>query len=138
MKYAIAVLLPLTLGSRSFVGVFLGVLLLATMGCGGRCCAGIGLNVTPATATANHTAAAPGNSQAFSATTLFGDCNGTPCTKNAAALIKADWTVSDPSVHLSSSAFTETATCPAAVTGPVTVTATSTDGLTGQASLTCN
>src|SRR5215472_11882022 len=127
--------------SASFVGgLFLAVSLLATVGCGGSSCNVDSLVVTPPTATLSHTAAAPGNSQTFNAVNHIGGGGGV-CTGNAAALRISNWTVSDPSVHLSSSpAPTVTATCTAAVTSPVTVTATSVDGqnLTGQASLNCN
>jgi hypothetical protein len=113
----------------------LGVTLLATAGCGGNGvvrCQLFGLNVTPSTATANHAAAVPGNSQVFSASDLCGATG---------ALISSNWTASDPSIHLSASPTTQvTATCTAALTNPVTITATAADGSmkTGQASLTCN
>jgi hypothetical protein len=122
------------LTSRLFAVVALVVTLLGTEGCGGNSsvtCNVAGLNVTPATATANHAAAAPGNSQVFSASTRCG----------AGALVSSNWMASDPSVHLSSSPTSMvTATCTAAVTSPVTVTATAADGSmqSGQASLTCN
>jgi hypothetical protein len=84
-------------------------------------------------------AAAPGNSQTFSAS--FQVKNNPGCPAVTAALVNSNWTVSDPSVHLSSSANTHvTATCAAAVSNPVAITATPADGemFTGQASLTCN
>jgi hypothetical protein len=55
--------------------------------------------------------------------------------------VNSNWTVSDPSVQLSASQATQvTATCTAAVTTPVTITATPVSGemFTGKASLTCN
>ncbi len=125
--------------SRFLAGVCLGVTLLSTMGCGGNDCGVSGLNVVPATATADHTAAAPGNGQTFSASLQFKNKSG--CVAITAALVNSNWTASDPSVHLSSSPTSlMTATCTAAVTNPVTITATSADGkmLTGRASLTCN
>jgi hypothetical protein len=84
-------------------------------------------------------AAAPGNSQTFSAS--FQVKNNPGCPAVTAALVNSNWTVSDPSVHLSSSPNTHvTATCAAAVSNPVAITATPADGemFTGQASLTCN
>ena len=124
------------LGARFFGGVSLAVGVLATVGCGGNGDCVTGINVVPSTATADHAAAAPGNSQTFNAS--FQVRNG--C---AAALViePFNWTVSDPSVHLSSSPTSlVTATCTAAVTNPVTITATPNNGqmLTGRATLTCN
>lgn len=123
--------------SKSWVGVFFCAWLTAA-GCGGSGCTVVGLNVAPPTATVSHVA--PGNSQTFVSSTLFGGGNR-PCPANASMLVSANWTVSDPSVQLSSSpASTVTATCTTALVGPVTVTATSNDSqmLTGRASLTCN
>ncbi len=125
--------------SRFLAGVCLGVTLLSTISCGGNDCGVSGLNVVPATATADHTAAAPGNSQTFGASFQFKNNSG--CVAITAALVNSNWTVSDPSVHLSSSPTAlMTATCTAAVPTPVTIAATSADGkmLTGRASLTCN
>jgi hypothetical protein len=115
--------------------------LLFVVGCGGigSNCQVTALNVAPATASADHTSAPPNNSQTFSASDLF---SGSGCVGLAsAALVSSNWTTSDPSVHLSASPATMvTATCTAAVAGPVTITATSASGatLTGKASLTCN
>lgn len=100
-------------------------------------CQVVGLSISPAIAAASHTAAAPGNSQMFSAFDRFQGV----CGLAAAALINSNWTASDPSVHLSASPSGQvTATCTAAVANPVTLTATAADGsgLTGQAALTCN
>lgn len=127
---------------RILVGVLLSVPLVATMGCGGTNspdCGVIGLNVSPSAATVNHAAAPPGNSQTFSATFQFKNSPGCPAV--TAALVNSNWTVSDPSVHLSAAQATQvTATCTAAVASPVTVTATQASGgtFTGKASLTCN
>jgi len=127
---------------RTFAGVFLSVGLLATVGCGGRPsrsspnCGVTGLNVTPATAGADHAAAAPGNSQTFSASLQFN-----PGCPVPADLVAFNWTASDPSVHLSSSPTVAViATCTAAVTNPVTITATPGNGqnFTGRGTLTCN
>jgi hypothetical protein len=68
--------------------------------------------------------------------------SGNPgCPAVTAALVNSNWTVSDPSVHLSALQATQvTATCTAAIATPVTVTATPVSGemFTGHASLTCN
>jgi hypothetical protein len=125
--------------SRSFAGVCLGVSLLLSMGCGGSGCRISGLNVVPSTATVNHAAAAPGNSQVFNAAfTTSGDCRGV----GTLVAPNANWTASDPSVHLfpSTPSTQMTATCTAAVVGPVAIKATSNDSqmLTAQAALTCN
>src|SRR5215469_7122723 len=105
------------LRSRFFAVVSLAVTLLVTVSCGGSVsgvtCNIAGLNVTPATAAVSHTAAAPGNSQVFSASDHCG----------TGALVSSNWTASDPSVHLSASPTSQvTATCTAAVTNPVTIT----------------
>lgn len=128
---------------RAFAGVFLSVGLLATVGCGGQgfappSCGVTGLNVTPSTATADHAAAAPGNSQIFGASFQFKNNPG--CAVPADAVL-FNWAASDPSVHLSSSpSFAVTATCTAAVTNPVTIAATPGNGqdFTGRGTLTCN
>jgi hypothetical protein len=126
--------------ARFFAGVSLGVGLLATMGCGGSPgCAITGLNVVPSTATADHAAAAPGNHQVFTAAfTTSGDCRGV----GTLVAPNANWTASDPSVHIfpSTPSILMTATCTAAVAGPVTITATPATGqmFTGRATLTCN
>jgi hypothetical protein len=130
---------------RVFASLSLSVGLLATVGCGGRPprsnsnCGVTGLNVTPSTATANHAAAAPGNSQTFIASLQFQNNPGS-CPVPA-DLVLFNWTASDPSVHLSSSPTAEViATCTAAVTNPVTIAATPGDGqnFTGRGTLTCN
>lgn len=96
------------------------------------------LNVAPPSASADHAAAAPANGQVFTASNHF--TGSGPCSQNAAMMVKANWTVSDPSVHLSATQGNHvTATCTAALAKPVTVkaTAVSDPKLTGQASLTC-
>ncbi|HEY2168033.1 MAG TPA: hypothetical protein VGJ30_00285, partial [Candidatus Angelobacter sp.] len=83
--------------------------------------------------------APPANSQMFSASFQFSNNPGCPAI--TAALVNSNWTVSDPSVHLSSPQATQvTATCTATVTTPVSITATPVSGemFTGHASLTCN
>ena len=116
------------------------VLCAALAGCGGSPnCGPVGLNVGPTAATVDHTAAPPANAQVFSASFQFKVQPG--CVAITAALVNSNWTVSDPSVHLSATQGTQvTATCTAAVTTPVTITATQVGGemFTGHASLTCN
>src|SRR5260370_22565349 len=87
--------------SRFLAGVCLGVTLLSTMGCGGNDCGVSGLNVVPATATADHTAAAPGNGQTFSASLQFKNKSG--CVAITAAFVNSNWRGSEPSIPLSSS-----------------------------------
>ena len=128
--------------TRAFASFSLSVGLLATVGCGGRPsrsspnCGVTGLNVTPSAATADHAAAAPGNSQTFGGSLQFNPGCAVP-----ANLVLFNWTASDPSVHLSSSPTAAvTATCTAAVTNPVTIAATPGNGMnvTGRGTLTCN
>ena len=122
--------------------VLLSTMFLSTVGCGGVTspdCGANGLNVGPSAATVNHAAAAPGNSQVFSASFQFK--NGPGCPGITAALVNSNWTASDPSVHLSVPQATQvTATCTAALATPVTITASQVGGemFTGKASLTCN
>jgi predicted small lipoprotein YifL len=125
---------------KRFSSVMLCAAISALAGCGGSPqCGPVGLNVTPATTTVDHNAAPPANSQKLSATFQF---SGNPgCPGVTAALVNSNWTVSDPSVHLSAQQATQViATCTAAVAAPVTITATPVSGemFTGQASLTCN
>ena len=127
---------------KLLLAVPLAMVLVSTIGCGGTSspdCGANGLNVTPVSATVNHAAAPPGNSETFSASFLFKTNPGCPAI--TAALVNSNWTVSDPSVHLSAPQATQvTATCTAAVATPVTITATQVGGqmFTGKASLTCN
>src|SRR5262245_54924499 len=121
------------------LGGFLSITVLS-MGCGGgrmvcNVAAVVVFNVSPATASVNHAAASPGNSQAFAAQTTSSPCGNTTVTPAS-----SNWTASDPSVQLSASPNTQvTATCTAALASPVTITATDTNnGLTGHAMLTCN
>jgi len=128
--------------------IFLSLLLagiLITLGCGGHTipmdpCTVVGLNVTPASATANHAAAAPANTASFGASSKFAGV----CGSATAVLPVANWSVTDPSVHLSPAQGTSTtATCTAALAGPVTVTGTNATPVNGQtftgtATLTCN
>jgi len=119
----------------------LTAILISILGCGGRTmmdpCTVVGLNVGPSSATVNHAAAPPANGQVFGVTSKFLGV----CPSATAIPPNANWTVSDPSVHLSATqGSSTTATCTAALASSVTVTATSTDGrmLTGTATLTCN
>jgi len=126
---------------KILLALLLSVVLVSTIGCGGVSpdCGVNGLNVGPSAATVNHAAAPPGNSQVFSASFQFKNSPGCPAI--TAALVNSNWTVSDPSVHLSTPQATQvTATCTAAVATPVTITATPVSGemFTGKASLTCN
>ena len=126
--------------SKLLAGVCLSLALPLTISCGGAPDCGVtGMVVGPASATVSHAAAAPANSQTFSATVKFKSQNG--CIGIAtAALVVSNWTASDPSVHLSPSPSGQvTATCTAALANPVTITATQASGgtFTGQASLVC-
>jgi hypothetical protein len=119
-------------------------LLLFTAGCGSTMmtpnCGPVGLNVGPASAMVDHAAAAPGNSQTFSAFFQFSGSQGCVAAQTA-ALVNSNWTTSDPSVHLSATQGGQVvATCTAALANPVTVTATPASGqmFTGRAALTCN
>src|SRR5579864_327444 len=128
---------------KMYACVLFWAALLGMAGCGGTSssnCTLTALRVTPGSMTVDHTAAAPANGTIFSASGLFtgsGSCMGL----NASALVNSNWTVSDPSVHLSASPTTQvTATCTAAVVSPVTIQATSASdqSLTGKATLMCN
>ncbi len=128
------------LAFRILAAVCLAATIFLILGCGGGSDCGVnGINVTPSTATADHTAAPPGNGQSFSA--FFQFKNNPGCPAITPAFVNSNWTASDPSVHLSSSpASVVVATCTAALPNPVTITATPADGemFTGRASLTCN
>lgn len=139
--------------SRFFASSSAGKLLAAVcliafplaIGCGGSNpdCSGVpALSVGPATAMISHTAAPPANSQMFSAILLNQTKTQNGCVASqTAVLVNSNWMASDPSVQLSTSPTTQvTATCTAALTNPVTITATQASGgtLTAQAMLTCN
>ncbi len=126
---------------KVLLSIPVAAIFISSLGCGGSImsdpCTVVGLNISPPTATVNHAAAPPANSQSFGANPRFSGV----CGAGTAVQINSNWTVNDPSVHLSATqGTTVTATCTAAVGSPVTVTATSADGrmLTGQAMLTCN
>jgi len=126
---------------KKFSSFMLCTALAGLAGCGGSSsnCGPVGLNVSPATATVDHTAAPPANGERLSATFQFRVNPGCPAI--TAALVNSNWTVSDPSVQLSAPQATQVvATCTAAVATPVTITAAPVSGemFTGHASLTCN
>ena len=122
--------------------VLISLAFVSNIGCGGTSipdCGPTGFSVGPSSATVNHAAAPPGNSQVFSAS--FQSKVGPGCPAVTAALVNANWSASDPSVQLSApQAIQETATCTAALASPVTITAVPVSGgtFTGKASLTCN
>jgi len=123
----------------------MGMLTFATIlfvtGCGSNNssdCKVVGLNVTPASSSVDHTATPPANSQQLASSFLFG--GQAVCTANAAALVNSTWTASDPALHFSAPQGSQVnATCSASVANPVTITATSVADptLKGQATLTC-
>ncbi|HEY2912337.1 MAG TPA: hypothetical protein VGK21_03165 [Candidatus Angelobacter sp.] len=126
---------------KLLLAILLSMVFVSIIGCGGTStdCGPNGLNVGPSATTVNHAATPPGNSQVFSASFQFKNSPGCPAV--TAALVNSNWTVSDPSVQLSAPQATQvTATCTAAITTPVTITATPVSGemFTGKASLTCN
>jgi hypothetical protein len=125
-------------------GLFL--LYVVTLGCGGKnstpACKLTSINVSPVTATVDHIAAAPGNTQHFDAF----DSSSTPgCVTAQGNLTTATWSVS-ATTHISISnvhdATYGVATCKAATTGAATITATVPVGdgtnVTNNSSLTCN
>ncbi|HET9839410.1 MAG TPA: hypothetical protein VFR84_14360 [Candidatus Angelobacter sp.] len=120
-------------------------ILVALAGCGGKSstvCKINSITVSPATATVNHAAAPPGNTQQFAA---FIASEPSGCAFILSNLPNATWSVSDPinvSIANPPDPAFGTATCKAATAGPVTVTATVPAGdganVTNTASLTCN
>lgn len=127
------------ISGRMFLSGLILTLMLSIPGWGNSSdCKLVGVRVAPPSTQADHTAAAPANGKVFTASNRFGG-NG-PCTANTAMMVNANWTVSDPSVQLSSTHGTHvTATCTAALKKPATITATSASDkmLTGQAELIC-
>ena len=102
-------------------------------GCGGKIqasnCTVTGIKVTPATATADHTAAAPMNSQHFTAFPIFGPAGSCIALNTAVALNNVTWSVSDPvNVTISNVQGPDygTATCKNATAAPATITAAGT------------
>lgn len=115
--------------------------LIAT-GCGHQDCRSIALSVSPQDATADHTAAAPGNEVQFFANAVVPNGCATAACVNCSG---QTWTVSDPvNVSISNKANNNgTATCMGTTNGAVTITATvsgtagSKQTLTKTATLTC-
>jgi len=118
----------------------------ALSGCGGTAssqqCKILSINVSPATATVDHTAAPPGNMQHFDA---FIGTVPPGCSFITGNIFDATWTVSDSTNVSISNAQDSTrgnATCKGATAGAVTVTATKieSDGskVSNTALLTCN
>ena len=125
--------------SKLLAGICLSLALPLTISCGSSDCTITGMVIGPASAMVSHAAAAPANSQTFSATFQFKSQNACGGTATS-ALVVSNWTASDPSVHLSPSPSGQvTATCTAALTNPVTITAAQVSGgtFTGQGSLVC-
>ena len=129
---------------RSFPLSRLAALLLTLAGCGGNhVCKISTINVSPNSATINHAAAPPGNTQQFDA---FQTSAPSGCAFAQSNLTTVTWTVSDP-VNVSIGATSQDpnfgkATCKNATAGPVTVTGTVPAGdgtnVVNTASLTCN
>lgn len=117
----------------------------ALAGCGGNNagrCNIQSINVTPGTATVDHTAAPPGNTMQFAA---FAASVPSGCAVAQSNLTTVTWSVSDPanvSIGATSGPSFGAATCKAATTGAVTVTATlnqtGSAPVQSTASLTCN
>ncbi|HSS96260.1 MAG TPA: hypothetical protein VLK33_04490 [Terriglobales bacterium] len=136
---------------RNSKGLFAGACLLSfiTMGCGGKssstpACKLLAINVSPASATVNHSAAAPGNTQHFDAfasasTPVLGCFEALGSLQSATCSVSDNTNVSISNVH---DATFGTATCKGATAGAATVTATVPVGdgtnVTNTASLTCN
>lgn len=122
----------------------IAVLLLACLllaGCGSssgsNCPAIIAMLVTPASATAEHSAAPPGNQVLFSSTAPSA---GKGCSVNDELVSTPEWTSSDPADVQFSSTVNGLATCLNATSAPVTVTVTAIYGIQhgeGTAQLAC-
>jgi hypothetical protein len=117
------------------------------IGCGGSAtpapaCFITGMNVFPKTATVDHTAASPGNTQHFDA---FQSSAPSGCAFALSSLQTVTWTVSDTANASISNAHDATygvATCVNAAASPITVIATTPASnpveVTATATLTCN
>ncbi len=127
------------------LGLLLAAIALATA-CGdeNQGCHWIALTVTPPSATADHTATAPGNQAQFAANGVISSGCVVPACVNCTQGVT--WSVSDPmNVSLSpvDGQSVVNATCMGATNGAVTVTATvpitsgSSQTVSGTASLTC-
>lgn len=121
-------------------------LCLTVAGCGGnntQHCNILSITVSPGTATLDHTAAPPGNTQQFAA---FASSVPQGCVVTQSNLTNVIWSVSDPAkVSIGATSADPTfgaATCKAATSGAVMVKGTlnQTDfaPVTATASLTCN
>lgn len=124
--------------------VCIGLVLIVAVGCGGAAnCGPVGVSVSPNTATADHTAAPPGNQQQFFASNSFPIKQG--CAAITAAILNnVTWSTSDPgdvSISNTQGSTYGVATCINAVSSPVTITATQPrqggGTFVGTASLTC-
>src|SRR5438128_89478 len=81
---------------RTLTCVCIGLVLIGAFGCGGAAdCGPVGVSVSPNTATADHTAAQPGNQQQFVAFNSFPIKQGCPAI-TAAILNNVTWSTSDP------------------------------------------
>jgi hypothetical protein len=120
-------------------------LFIVLLGCGGKSttvCKINSINVSPATATVNHAAAPPANTQHFDA---FIASEPSGCAFILSNLTTATWSVSDTtniSISNVHDATYGTATCNGTTAGAATVTATVPAGdgtnVVNTASLTCN
>ncbi len=126
-------------------GLLCVMLLLAACGDGNKSCQWIALNVSPATATANHSAAAPGNQAQFAANGVVSSgCATAQCINCTPGVT---WSVSDAvNVSLTPGPMGQSvviATCLGATSGAATLTATvpvtsgSAQTVSGTATLTC-
>lgn len=131
---------------RKAAAVLATVVCLLVIGCGGSpqnaSCAITAIHISPATATADHAAASPGNSQHFDA---FVSSASNGCSLQLSALTNATWTLSDAvnaEVGNQQNVNYGTATCINAAPAPITVAATVPAGngsnVNATATLTCN
>src|SRR5205814_9004124 len=111
---------------RTLTCVCVGLVLIGAFGCGDAAdCGPVGVSVSPNTATANHTAAQPGNQQQFVAFNSFPIKQGYPAI-TAAILDNVTWSTSDPGNVSISNTHGPTcgATCINSVSRAVTISAT--------------
>jgi hypothetical protein len=130
---------------KTLIALTSGVLLLS--GCGVapsvQCISSFALDVSPAVATADHSAAAPANQVQFKADVGAQSTNTTCATANVVALVFPTWTNPDPldiSISSAPDSTNGVATCSSSTSGPVTLTATYGSGATALSktvSLTC-
>ncbi len=129
---------------RTLTCVCVGLVLIGAFGCGDAAdCGPVGVSVSPNTATADHTAAQPGNQQQFVAFNSFPIKRGCPAI-TAAILNNVTWSTSDPgnvSISNTQGPTCGVATCINSVSSAVTITAAQPrqggSTFTGTASLTC-